>query len=297
MRLSLVIVNWNGRDWLGDCLASVAEATAGTEAEGLVVDNATTDSSVEYMAEHHPEVAIIRNPENNGFGPGAQLGVSAARGEYIAVSNSDVAFTPGSLTGLVAFLDEHPRAAWAGPKITGRSGRIQSQALQLAGMLQPLRYVPGVSRLLPPRAAKTHDHAIRCEKLYGACMVFRAPMLREIGGMPTGSFLGGEEQILGARFKAKGYEVWYVPEYSVLHDQSSGRKRRWPHDAGMAEMHKGSSLSMRETLNRAEFAAFQAAYIVFVLLWFVRGLFRRKFRLRATLTVIRNAVRDALFRT
>lgn len=272
VRLSVVIVNWNGRGWIGECLASVAAAAAGLETEVIVVDNHSTDSSAAHIRGMFPNVRLIESSQNLGFGRGAQAGVQQAKGTFIAVANSDVVFDPGSLSCLARLLEERTKAAWVGPKIVGADGRIESQALKKAGVFEPLRWIPWLSWLANAPSARRHDRRVRCERLYGACMMFRASLLAAIGGMPTASFLGGEEQRLAARFRDRGYEVWYEPAAVVHHRTSAARKARWPSDAGILEMVIGVNGAMRETLSRSRFVVYQFVLGLFSLLWFGKGL-------------------------
>ncbi len=254
--LSVVIVNWNGREYIAGCLDSLPEATAGLQTETIVVDNHSSDASAAFIRESYPHIRLIENPDNVGFGRGAQTGVQAARGTFIAVVNPDVKLPPGSLRQLAALLEERPAAAWTGPKVVLPSGRIQSGPYKLATVFEPLNLLPGVYRMLAYLARSKHDRPRRCEKLDGACMVFRASMLREAGGIPTITFMYGEEQILGARFRRLGYEVWYDPFVSVFHDLGSASENKWTSDANILARQEGHTASMRATLGPLRFAMY-----------------------------------------
>jgi GT2 family glycosyltransferase len=292
MRLSVVIVNWNGRDWIGRCLASIPEAALDSDTEVIVVDNHSTDSSVSYIRETFPTVRVIESSENLGFGRGAQAGVESAEGAFVTVANADVVFGPGSIDRLARALEERPRAAWVGPRIVGPDGRVQSQALRLAGAFEPLRWIPRFAWLATPRSARRHDRPVRCERLYGACMVFRAAMLDEIGGMPTGSFLGGEEQRLAGRFREKGYEVWYEPSVTVFHELGTSRRARWPSDAGIVEMVAGANAAMGETLSYPRFVGYQCVLTFFSFLWLCKGSVRGSGRGRQWLAIMKMSLHE-----
>jgi len=273
--LSVIIVNWNGREYIAGCLDSLAEAGLGLEMETIVVDNRSADSSVAFIREGYPQVTVIENQENVGFGWGAQTGVEAARGEFIAVVNPDVSLPPGSLRELVALLQERPAAAWTGPRVIRvghKGGKTQSGPYKLDTVFEPLRSFPGVYRLLAYLGRNDHERLRRCGRLDGACMVFRASMLREAGGVPTTTFMYGEEQILGARFRRLGYEVWYDPLAVVFHDLGSSSRQRWTTDSNRLARQAGHTDAMRETLGPVRFVFYNCLLLVSLLLRACGGL-------------------------
>ncbi len=272
MDLSVVIVNWNGRDYIAGCLDSIVEAVLGLETEIIVVDNHSADPSVAFIRESYPQVTLIENQENVGFGRGAQTGVEVARGEFVAVVNPDVVLPPGSLRRLVGLLQERPAAAWTGPQLRNARGQARSGPYMLGTVFQPLRTFPGVFRLLAYLGRHDHERLRRCERLDGACMVFRASMLREAGGVPTLTFMYGEEQILGARFRQLGYEVWYDPEIVVFHDLGSASRQRWTVDSTRLVRQAGHSAAMRETLGPVRFAFYNCLLLASLLLQACGGL-------------------------
>ena len=275
MDLSVIIVNWNGRDYIAGCLDSLAEAVPGLQTETIVVDNHSADSSAAFIREGYPQVTVIENEENVGFGRGAQTGVQAARGEFIAVVNPDVSLSPGSLQELVALLQARPAAAWTGPRVIRaghKGGTTQSGPYRLDTVFEPLRSFPGVYRLLAYLGRNDHDRLRRCERLDGACMVFRASMLREAGGVPTTTFMYGEEQILGARFRRLGYEVWYDPPVLVFHDLGSSSRQRWTTDSNRLARQAGHTAAMRETLGPVRFVFYNCLLLVSLLLRACGGL-------------------------
>ena len=117
MKLSIVIVNYNVKYYLEQCLRSVERAAAHIKHEVLVVDNASEDGSMEYLKPLFPQVIWIECKENGGFSHGNNIGFSHARGEYILMLNPDTIVTRQALEGCVRFMDEHPEAGAAGVKM------------------------------------------------------------------------------------------------------------------------------------------------------------------------------------
>src|SRR5580704_12477186 len=107
--VSIIIASWNAREYLLQCLASLTSEACFYPMEIIVVDNASSDGSADYVARHYPDVILIRNSENLGFARANNLGISASTGSYICLINSDLKVLPNCITGLVDFCQEHPK--------------------------------------------------------------------------------------------------------------------------------------------------------------------------------------------
>ena len=146
--LSVIVLSWNVCELLRACLQSVVgsqgpgirDQVSGTRGNALttgscpltpeliVVDNASTDGSVDMVAAEFPEVRLIRNAENMGFARGNNIGVAASTGRYVLLLNSDTVVPPGTLEALVAFMDAHPQAAACSPRLLQPDGAPQPYA-------------------------------------------------------------------------------------------------------------------------------------------------------------------------
>jgi len=276
----VVIVNWNGGDHILRCLDSIRNAAVDLETEIVVVDNGSTDSSVEGIRTHFSSVSVIENHANLGFGRGAQVGIDKARGKYVGVVNPDVMLGPGSLRRLVTLLGLHPTAGWVGPKVVNTEGVVQSGPFRLYSKWQPLRYISGLAPLLMflsrlkkrSPGPESVDEPSRCERLCGACVMFRPELLAAIGGMPTATFMYGEEQLLGGLFKKQGYEVWYDPLACVLHEDGSAARQAWPDQERLLRIRVGLLAAMRHTLSRPDFFVHNCLFLLSTLVQSVIGL-------------------------
>lgn len=123
--LSVIVASYNTKDLLRDCLNSVYETTKGIEYEVIVVDDCSTDESPEMVEESFPQARLIRNKSNLRYSKTNNTGLRAAQGRYGLLLNSDVVVLPGAFATLVRFMDEHPDAAAAGPKLINPDGSIQ----------------------------------------------------------------------------------------------------------------------------------------------------------------------------
>src|SRR5687767_8744551 len=123
-RLSIIIVNYNGREHLENCLASLARHPPSMPYETIVVDNASTDGSVEAV-QRHPGVRVIALAQNVGFSAGNNAGIRASGSELVLLLNNDTLLCAGALDTLVARLDAHPDAAVAGPRLVDGDRRVE----------------------------------------------------------------------------------------------------------------------------------------------------------------------------
>jgi GT2 family glycosyltransferase len=256
VELSVIVVNWNGRDQIGRCLDSIPAAAAGRRTEVIVVDNLSTDSSIEYLRERYPEVTLIENQANLGYARGAQCGIDVAQGEFIAVANPDIVLDVGTLDHLVGTLEERPQAAWTGPKIVQPDGHIQSGPFRICPILEPLETTPVACRFYHPKRTMRHDRVQRCERLSGAVMLFRASMLRDMGGMPASTFLFGEEILLGALCRDHGYEVWYDPLCTALHEHGASVRQKWDDQDRKLATRVGHLAALRQAVSYPRFLAY-----------------------------------------
>lgn len=129
MDLSVVIVGWNASHYLELCLESLAQAPPRRSMEVLVVDNASTDDTVEMIETKFPWVRLIKSPENLGFAKGNNLAIRQCQGRYIALVNPDVIVLPGCLDALADFLDQHPKVGNVGPRVFNPDMTQQSTCL------------------------------------------------------------------------------------------------------------------------------------------------------------------------
>src|SRR5690348_4073153 len=123
--VSVCIVNWNCREMLRACLASLLRQSQGIRLETIVVDNASTDGAADRVACEFPEVQLVRNTENRGFSRGNNQAAARASGRYLFFLNNDTVVPPGTLGRLTAFADAHPEIGMIGPRLRGGDGRFQ----------------------------------------------------------------------------------------------------------------------------------------------------------------------------
>jgi len=223
--ISIVIVSFNTRDVLRDCLLSVYREASSLHVQVIVVDNGSTDGSPEMLEQEFPDVELVRSAVNLGFGRANNLGFESARGRYIVLLNSDAFLTEGSLERSVAHMDATPRAGLGGGRLTGRDGSWQPSARMFPSVFSDLIVFSGLAARFPrsrffghaDRTWANEMEAAEVDWVPGAFSIIRAEALAAAGHFDPRFFLYYEEVDLCMRFKRSGYSIWYWPDISIIH--------------------------------------------------------------------------------
>lgn len=223
--VSVIVVSWNARDYLRDCLESVRKISGALVHEIIVVDNASTDGSPEMVAEQFPDVTLLRSPENLGFARGNNLGLQHASGSLLALINSDVVIEPDCLQRLAACFDEHPEVGLAGPRIRGKDGQVQTTCRRLPTLWNTACRMPSLDRTLSRWAAFSPfqmwywnlERQTPVEVLSGCFWMARRQAVEAVGKLDERFFFYAEDVDWCKRFKDGGWKVMYVPEATAIH--------------------------------------------------------------------------------
>lgn len=214
--ISVIVVNWNTRDLLAQCLRSVY-ATAGDLAlEVLVVDNASSDGSVAMVRQDFSQVRLICNEENVGFARANNQALAACRGRYALLFNSDAIALPGSLAALVALTDAHPDAGIVGAKLVNADGSFQASYTDFPSLHSELLILTGLGRLLFGSWYPSHSPAQSrsprpVDYVEGACLLVRREAWEQVGGMDEDYFMYAEEVDWCYRMRQAGWQIYYAP--------------------------------------------------------------------------------------
>lgn len=225
--LSVIILNYNSGSMLVDCLDSLLSQTYDFALEVIIPDNGSSDDSLERARRKWGEQIRIRlNSKNGGFAWGNNQAIPEARGRYIAVLNPDTIIRQGAFQQLVAFMDEHPRAGFCGPKVLNKDGTFQLSAKRsIPTPFDAICRALLLSKLFPKsrlfaRYNITYldpDEMRIVDASTGCCMVARREMLDEIGLLDEGYFIYCEDVDWFLRAKKAGWEVWYVASAVIEH--------------------------------------------------------------------------------
>jgi N-acetylglucosaminyl-diphospho-decaprenol L-rhamnosyltransferase len=212
--LSVSIVNTNSRELLLACLESLAD----TEAEIVVLDNASEDGSAEAVRERFPGVRVIAQPHRAGFGANHNTVIRATTGRYVYVLNEDTTAGDWGFEALTGYLETHPRVAALGPRIVYPDGRLQDSAWRFPTPIVSTVALATLGRLGVTQSRGVAPRAV--DWVTGAAVVLRREALDEVGLFDEGFFLYSEEVDLQARLHRSGWEVHYFPKVSVVHHES-----------------------------------------------------------------------------
>lgn len=223
--VSVIIVSWNAREYLMQCLASLTPAVCRYPMEIIVVDNASSDGSAEAVASAFPQVHLLRNPANLGFARANNLGIAASTGRYACLVNSDVKVLPDCISRLVDFCEEHPTVGMVGPRIIGRDGNLQRscrgfpgvwnmfcRALALDAFFPGSRWLSGFLLSHWPQ-----DSLRQVDMLTGCFWLVRRQALAQVGPLDERFFMYGEDMDWCKRFWLKGWQLIFVPSAEAIH--------------------------------------------------------------------------------
>lgn len=215
--LSIVVVSYNTRERLLDCLRSVFSLTQDLNFEVFVVDNNSPDNSASAVAEHFPQVQLIRNSLNVGYSCAANQAIRESQGRHCILLNSDALLMENSFHKIVAHLDANPDFFILAPKIIDADGNLCAMRLWRDTPEDALRKILGCydASCEGPRMGEIKTKEV--EVAGGPCLAFRRTLFETIGLMDESFFLYNEEDDLSRRAHEKGLKVCYFPETAVKH--------------------------------------------------------------------------------
>ena len=226
--VSVVIVNWNTRELLRACLASLPWNSDRLSLEVIVVDNASEDGSAEMVSSGFPAVRLIRNAENVGFVRANNQGLRAATGDHLFMLNSDTELWPGCIERLVEVAASDPRIGAVGPRLLNTDGTTQRSAApfpQAVHRFFPSRFESRYEACLQRRVEASADHTATVAWLAGAALLFRRDVLDVVGPLDERYFMWYDDVDWSQRLRKAGYQRVFVAEAEVVHHgRQSGAK-------------------------------------------------------------------------
>ena len=234
MKLSIVIVNYNVKYFLEQCLHSVRKAVTGIDAEIFVVDNNSVDGSVDMLNQKFPEVKLIANKENAGFAKANNQAIKKSSGEYVLLLNPDTVVEDNTFAKVIQFMDDHADAGGLGVKMVDGKGNFLPESKR--GLPTPavaFYKVFGFSRLFPKSKifGKYHlgyldkDKIHEVDILSGAFMLLRKSVLDKTGLLDETFFMYGEDIDLSYRIIKAGYKNYYFPKTRIIHYKGESTKK------------------------------------------------------------------------
>jgi hypothetical protein len=240
MDVSIIIVNRNTRDILRDCLSSVFKQTQGIEFEVIVIDNGSSDRSIEMVEAEFPQVIVIANAENRGFAAANNQGIAVAKGRYVLLLNSDTIILDDVIKKTVLFADAHREAAVVCCRVLNTDKTLQQTCFMFPSVLNMLLAATYLYKLFPQnrffgRERMTwwnRDSVSEVDVATGCFMLVRRQAIEKIGLMDERFFVYGEETDWCYRFKKNGWKIMFAPGAQIIHyggqtSRQMTRKFRW----------------------------------------------------------------------
>jgi GT2 family glycosyltransferase len=231
--LSVIVVNWNTRELLRECLAAVVAQTS-SSFEVFVVDNGSADGSAEMVRECFPAIKLVAWETNRGFAVASNHAAALAAGRYLLLLNSDTETRPGAFARGVEFLDANPHFAAAGLGLVNADGTVQNSCAAFPTVGKELFFALGLHRVLPKRIgarfrleldAPTEPRAVDWST--GAALLIRRTAWESVGPLDANLFMYAEDLDWCYRATRAGHAIGYLPGSWVLHHGDASSRRRW----------------------------------------------------------------------
>jgi GT2 family glycosyltransferase len=238
MKLSIIIVNYNVKYFLEQCLHSVVRAAEGLQTEIIVVDNASSDGSIDYLQPLFPSVHLIASKKNLGFGRANNLALQQAKGEYVLFLNPDTIVPEDCFKRCISFFEHHPKAGALGIRMLDGSGSFLPESkrsfpststafFKAVGLADAFPKSKFLNKYSLGYLDEKHNHPV--DVLAGAFVMIRKCVLDEVGGFDEQFFMYGEDIDLSYRIKKAGFENWYFAETPIIHFKGESMKK-WSAD-------------------------------------------------------------------
>lgn len=288
--LSICIVTFQACDYLRDCLNSLYAHAPNGEYEIIVVDNHSTDGTIETLERQFPQVQLIKNPTNNGFTAPMNQALRQAQGQYLLQLNPDTIVHDQALNQLIQFMQSHPKVGICGPKVLNTDGSLQKPCRR--GESTPwavITYFLGLSSLFPKSKLfggylmnyLDEDEINEVDGVAGSCMLLRREVIDQIGYLDERFFAYQEDADFCFQARQAGWKVYYVPTAQITHYGGQGGSRVQPYRS-IFEWHRSYWLYYRKNL---------AANYFFLLNW----LYYLAMLVKLALALLSNLVRKEKF--
>ena len=229
--LSIIIVNWNTKQLLLDCIASIYGTIKRSSFEVIVVDNASSDGSAEAVSHAYPAVKVLKNSLNLGYSGANNMAMRQMRGRHAVILNSDTYLKESSLDDMADFMEHYPEAGICGPQLLNADGTLQNSAGNFPVLLTEFTS-KHLLKVLSPRIyyrAFGTKHTVfkepaQVDVVLGACMMVRKRAIESVGIMDEDYFLFYEETDWCYRMRRSGWRTYYLPEVKVYHFGGQSRK-------------------------------------------------------------------------
>lgn len=291
MDLSVVLVNWNTRQILHDCLASIYRQTQGISFEVIVVDNASTDGSARMVQNSFANVRLIENSENKGFAAANNQAIRAAHGDFILLLNSDTVVLDNALFETLEFARRHPEAGVVGCCVLNADMTLQPTCFMYPSLLNLFLLTTYLSRLFRRNRFFGRERMTwwdraderQVEVVTGCFMLIRRRVIESVGLLDEDYFMYGEETDYCYRARRAGWKILFTPAARIIHLGGASSKQVRPEM--MLQLRGSILLFIRKHRSLPVYYAACVLVTLFFFLrtpyWLIRGIIARGDRVRS----------------
>lgn len=267
MDASIVIVNWNTKDLLIDCIDSIYRTTKNLSFEILVVDNGSSDNSVETLRKSFYHVKIIENNHNQGFAKACNQALRQIGAKYAILLNTDTILLDGTIEKAIEFMDKNPTVGICGGQLLNRDGSKQNSIANIPNLATELLNKSLLRRLFPQKYLGKEleiEKPIEVESIIGAFMVIRKEAINDVGLMDEAYFFFFEETDWCMMMRNKGWKVIHHPDVKLYHLQGQTAKK--VHIAARIEYWRSRYIFFRKHYGKTTLRILQISLIAKLLL-------------------------------
>ncbi|MCK4518552.1 MAG: glycosyltransferase family 2 protein [Candidatus Omnitrophica bacterium] len=228
--VSIIIVNYNGKDLTLNCLRSIYEKLKGVEYEVILVDNASSDDSVEVIEKSYPQVSIIKNDDNLGFSKANNQGIKIAKRDYVLLLNNDTLLQGGNFNEFIPYMEANRDVGILGCRINNPDGSLQVSCYKFPSMWEMFTHYTFLTRLFPDSKLFgdyrnwSHTEIKEVDFVIGAFFLIKRAVIKEVGLLDEDFFLNAEESEYCLRAKKAGYKTVFHPGYEIIHIGGATKK-------------------------------------------------------------------------
>ena len=231
--VSFIIVNWNTKDIILQCIDSLTSRKEYYTQEIIVVDNASRDGSSEAIKAKYPEVQLIQNSDNLGFARANNIGIKKSSGAYVCLLNSDIQVLDHTISFMIDYMNTNKNIGLSGPKILWPDMTLQHSCMNYPGILTQICETFSLNRLFPHTALCSgeymyffsHDRLIKVDWLIGCFLMIRREVLETVGLLDELFFIYSEETDLCKRMHEAGWDIIFLPQVSAIHHNASSSSK------------------------------------------------------------------------
>ncbi len=246
--LSIVIISWNTRELLEQCLASIYTHPPSIPFETIVVDNGSRDGSAQAVRQNFPQARLIQNAENVGFARANNQAIEVCQGGLVLLLNPDTRVLPGALDAMIRFMDEHAQAGAIGSRVLNPDGTLQLSCYPAPTLSRELWRLLHLNRLRPygayDMAGWDVQHSREVDAVLGASLMVRRSVLDQVGALDPHYFFTGEEIDLCHRIRSAGWSIHWVPQAEIIH--YGGQSSRQVAEQAFLHLYQGKVLYFRK---------------------------------------------------